>query len=109
MKILRLAVALALFATVILATPSACPTSPNGTDLNTLNTNGGCTQVDAIFSTFGFGTGPSNAFPAPDLGDVFLYGNTAAPVTSAFLDTPGGGDTGATWSVPGDGTPGELD
>ena len=106
MRTLRLAVALLFTSIIVLATPSNCPISP-GTDLNTLNGDGGCIQVDILFNSFNITTDPSSIVPAPTLSDVLLFGTGAAPNMDANFNTPGPG-LGTTWSVPGDLTGGEL-
>src|SRR5579871_2140630 len=104
MKIARLVVILLFTSIALLATPSNCPSSP-GSTLNSLNLDGGCIQVDILFSSFAISTDPSSLAPAPTTADVLMWGSGAAPNMDANFDTTGSVNT---WSVPGDGTGGQL-
>jgi hypothetical protein len=111
MRIVRFMAAVALSSTAVFANPSNCASSFPGTDLATLNSGSGCTQVDNVFS--GFVVGGTNTVPGgitPDLTSVSMFATGTPPITDAIFDTPGtSGTNPATWSVPGDGTGGELD
>lgn len=106
MRLLRFAIIFVVAAIVVLATPSACPTSPNGTDLNTLNGDGGCFQIDFTFSSFLSGAGGSNTLTIPTESDIFLWAAGGVDAATANFNTPG---PGPIWSAPGDNTGGELD
>jgi hypothetical protein len=78
--------------------PSFCSTTAPGTDLTTLNSGGGCSQDDVIFSGFTVTTGGVNSVTAPGEADVSMYGSGANPAVTALFDTPG--TSGApTWQV----------
>jgi hypothetical protein len=107
MRITRFAVAFLLASFSLLATPGACPTAANGTDLNSLNTlnGGGCAQFDFQFLSFGLGAGPGDTFGAIPLSSAFLYASGGVPSATANFD----GNPNSPWAVPGDNTGGELD
>jgi hypothetical protein len=109
MRPLRFAFIFLVSGIAVFGTPSACPTSPNGTDLGTLNGSGGCFQVDFTFSSFLSGAGSGNTLTIPALGDVDLWATGGSGMqtgqATANFNTPGSPN----WSAPGDNAGGEFD
>lgn len=95
MKIARLGIALLFTGIACWATPSNCPTTGPGTDLNTLNGNGGCFQIDVLFSSFAVTS--TGTIAGPGLADISMFGAGPGPLTDAIFDTPGANQ----WTAPG--------